>query len=121
MNDLSKILENSLLQIWNNRNAEQRLTIMKKIYSPEIDFFEDNTGAAITGYDAINQLIEKLQTNWPAEFEFSLHKAQVNHNVNYVTWSLGVPGQPPVASGMDIAIIENDKIKSLYLYLDSNN
>jgi hypothetical protein len=35
------------------------------------------------------------------------------------SWALGPQGMQPVATGMDVAIIENNLIKSLYLFLDS--
>lgn len=121
MRNSAKLLEDSLLIIWNDRNAEKRLTAMKETYAENIEFYESNDGAAITGYQAINDLITNLQAQWPSEFNFTLRRpAQVNHQVQHIAWTLGIPGQTPVASGMDIAIIENDRIKSLHLFLDSS-
>ncbi|MVM37347.1 hypothetical protein GO730_06395 [Spirosoma sp. HMF3257] len=119
MTATAELLEDSLLVIWNDRNAEKRLEAMKKIYAPDIHFFESNTGDALVGYQAINELISKLQTEWPIEFQFELNKpSQVNHSTQIVSWNLGPKGATPVATGMDVAIIENDLIKSLYLFLD---
>ncbi|WP_153797009.1 hypothetical protein [Foetidibacter luteolus] len=115
----AKLLEDSLLVIWNDRNADNRLEAMQRIYSPDIHFFEGNSTEAIVGYKAINELISKLQTEWPVEFEFELNKpSQVNHTTQIISWNLGPKGVEPVATGMDVAIIENDLIKSLYLFLD---
>ncbi len=116
----AKLLEDSLLVIWNDRNAERRLEVMAKTYSADIQFFESNMGEAIVGYEAINELISKLQTEWPIEFQFELNKpSQVNHSTQIISWSLGPKGGMPVATGMDVAITENDLIKSLYLFLDA--
>jgi hypothetical protein len=115
----AKLLEDSLLVIWNDRDADRRLEAMKKIYAPDIHFYESNTGEAIVGHQAINALISKLQTEWPIEFEFALNKSsQVNHATQIIFWNLGPQGAPPVATGVDVAITENDLIKSLYLFLD---
>lgn len=115
----AKLLEDSLLVIWNDRNAEKRLEVMKSLYAPDIQFFESNTGEAIVGHNAINELISKLQTEWPIEFEFQLNKpSQVNHETQIISWNLGPKGATPIATGMDVAITENDLIKSLYLFLD---
>jgi hypothetical protein len=119
METTAKLLEDSLLIIWNDRNAENRLEAMKEIYAPDIHFFESNTGEAIVGHKAINELISKLQTEWPIEFQFELNKpSQVNHTTQIVSWKLGPKGALPIAIGMDVAVTENEMIKSLYLFLD---
>jgi len=43
----------------------------------------------------------------------------VNHNLGRAIWAAGPVGKPPVAQGMDIAQIEDGKIKSLYVFLES--
>ena len=115
----AQLLEDSLLVIWNDRNANRRLEAMKSVYAPGIHFYENNTGNAIIGHQAINELISKLQAEWPVEFQFELNKpSQVNHTIQLISWNLGPQGAQPVATGMDIAVIENELIKSLYLFLD---
>ena len=120
METTAQLLEDSLLIIWNDRAAERRLATMPRVYAPDIAFFESNTSEAFVGYQAINELISKLQSGWPADFSFVLRKpAQANHHILHVAWTLGKPGEPPVASGMDVAIIEHGLIKSLHLLLDA--
>ena len=120
MGKTAKLLEDSLLVIWNDRDSDKRLETMKKTYAPDIHFYESNEGNAIIGHQAINELISKLQSEWPIEFQFELNKpSQVNHTIQVISWNLGPKGATPVASGMDVAIIENDLIKSLYLFLDA--
>jgi hypothetical protein len=115
----AQLLENSLLVIWNERNADRRLEAMKQTYAPDVHFYEFNTGEAIVGHSAINELISKLQKEWPSESRFELNKSsQVNHQVQIASWNLGPQGMQPVATGMDVAVIENDLIKSFYLFLD---
>lgn len=119
MASTAKLLEDSLLVIWNDRNADKRLEAMKSIYAKDIHFFESNTGTAVTGHKAINELISKLQTEWPMEFRFELNKpSQVNHDVQIISWNLGPKGVAPIATGIDVAVVENDLIKTLYLFLD---
>jgi hypothetical protein len=120
METSAKLLEDSLLLIWNDRNPINRLYAMQQVYAPDISFYESNDGAAFTGYQAINELISKLQSQWPAGFRFELNApSKVNHEVQHISWNLGAPGQPPVATGIDIAIVEQHKIKSLHLFLDA--
>lgn len=121
MSTTEKLLEDSLLVVWNDRDADRRLVAMKDIYAEDIVFYENNEGPAFRGYQSINELIQKLQAGWPVEFTFELTAStKINHNVQLITWKLGIPGQEPVATGKDIAVIEADKIKSLHLLLDDN-
>jgi len=116
---LANLLEDSLLKVWSERNGEQRMNVMKRIYATDIIFYETNTGPAIKGHQAIDSLIKKLQDQWPPEFVFVLTKpAVINHGISHVAWTLGAPNAAPAASGMDIAIIADSLIKELYLYLD---
>ena len=116
----AQLLENSLLVIWNERNADRRLEEMKKTYAPDVHFYEFSTGEAIIGHKAINELIAKLQSEWPPESRFELNKpSQVNHQIQIANWNLKPQGMQPVATGMDVAVIENDLIKSFYLFLDT--
>ncbi|WP_276481542.1 nuclear transport factor 2 family protein [Paraflavitalea pollutisoli] len=120
MNSKAQQLEDSLLVIWNDRNADNRLAAMEKIYAPDIHFYESQEGPAIIGYQAINEVIAGLQSKWPLEFTFQLNRpAKANHQVQQIAWHLGIPGQLPAASGMDIALIEDGKIKSLHLFLEA--
>ena len=119
METSAKLLEDSLLVIWNDRNAHNRLEAMKEIYAPEIVFYESNDGQPVTGYQAINDVISALQAQWPLAFTFELTSpAKVNHQIQQISWNLGIPGQSPAASGMDVAIIENHRITSLFLFLN---
>jgi len=121
METTAKLLEASLLNIWNDRDDKSRREMMEKIYSADIVFYESNDGPAFIGHQAINDLIGKLQAEWPIEFNFTITNSMVNHQAQYVSWTLGISGENPVASGADIAIIESGKIKSLYLLLNPSD
>lgn len=118
MDTLSTLLQDSLLLIWNNRNSAERLALMEKTYASDITFYESDSSEPFTGKESIDNLITTLQKDWPSDFEFSLTETpKSNHNVQHISWQLGVPGQQPAATGKDVAIIENGKIKFLYLFL----
>ncbi|WP_449398620.1 hypothetical protein [Chryseobacterium wanjuense] len=118
MDTASTILQDSLLLIWNNRNSAERIALMEKIYASDITFYESDSSEPFVGTESIDHLIQTLQKDWPSDFEFTLTETpKSNHNVQQISWQLGIPGQQPAAKGMDIAIIENGRIKALYLFL----
>lgn len=111
------LLQDSLLLIWNNRNSAERLALMEKIYSSDIKFYESDNSEPFVGFESINDLIQKLQQDWSPDFEFVLTETpKSNHNIQHISWKLGSTDQT-VATGMDVAIIEDKKIKALYLFL----
>ncbi|RVT97236.1 nuclear transport factor 2 family protein [Mucilaginibacter limnophilus] len=119
MENTAQLLEDSLLRIWNDRDAQRRLEIMKDVYATDIAFYESNDSPAFVGHQAINELIGRLQAQWPDGFKFELLlPGRVNHNIQEIRWRLGVPGDSPVATGTDIATIADGKISALYLFLD---
>ena len=118
-NNAAQLLADSLLKVWSERDDEQRMNVMKRIYAADIVFYETDNGPAIKGHQAIDSLIKKLQSQWPPEFAFTLTKpVLINHGVSQAAWTLGAAHTTPAISGMDIAIIESGFIKELYLYLD---
>ena len=44
--------------------------------------------------------------------------AEVNHDVGRLRWQLGPPGAPPVVTGMDIAMFQKGRIRSLHSFLE---
>ncbi|MEO5891466.1 MAG: hypothetical protein ABIQ31_14535 [Ferruginibacter sp.] len=120
-NTSAKLLEQALGEIWNERDETRRLNAMKRIYTPDVIFYEANDAAEIKGFDAINTRIIELFQQWPAGTAFHFKsEEEINHGVIKKSWTLGLPGELPIATGMDIAIIENGLIKAFYLFLDNN-
>lgn len=118
-NKPAHLLEQSLVEIWSERDDTRRMEAMKQIYMPGIIFYETDAGEAIIGFDAINTRIIKLMRQWPDGVVFHFKSgAEVNHNVIKIAWTLGLSAESTIATGMDIAIIENGLIKVLYLFLD---
>lgn len=115
----STLLKDSLLLIWNNRNSAERKAFMEKIYASDITFYESDNSEPFVGTESIDNLIQALQKDWSSDFEFILTETpRSNHNIQQISWQLGIPGQKPVATGMDIAIIKDGMIKTLYLFLN---
>jgi hypothetical protein len=111
-----RLLEQSLLEVWNERDASRREAAINRLYAPDVRFYEHN--ALIEGRAAIHAHIGAAQAQWPAEFIFHFDKgARVNHDLVQLSWTLG-PAGAPVVYGMDVAVVEQDYIKSLHVFLD---
>lgn len=114
---LIEIMEKSLQQVWNERDAAVRLSAIKSVYEEDCTLFE--MGEETKGYDGLNNKVSSLLNSLPPDFIFTqLKPVQINSNVGRLIWGVGPKGQVPVQTGMDVAFFENGKIKSLYVFLE---
>ena len=104
MNDtLAQLMEESIKKVWSERNATRRMGALESIYAKDSTLFE--VGDVVTGYDAINDKINSTVNGMPADFVFTrLKPVIINNNVGRLVWGIGPKGEPPVATGMDIAV-----------------
>jgi hypothetical protein len=115
--DLVQLMEENLRQVWSERNADRRRKALEGIYAKDSILFE--VGEKISGFDAINDQVSNIVNALPKEFIFTrLKPVIINNNIGRLIWGIGPKGQPPVTTGMDIAVFENGRIKSLYVFLD---
>ena len=115
--DLTLLMEENLIQVWSERNASNRMKSIKNIYTAESTLY--HVGHQTTGYEAINESVTNILANMPEEFMFfKLKPVVINNNVGRLIWGMGPNKESIVATGMDIAVFDGGKIKSLYVFLD---
>jgi len=116
-NTLEQLLVRHLNEIWNQRDETLRLTAIEKVYAKDIDLFE--VGEKFSGYEEVNHKVSGTLNSLPPIFSITqLNPIVINNNVGKLDWGVGPASAPPVATGTDIVIFENDKIKSLYVFLN---
>lgn len=116
-NDLALLMEENLAWVWSEREASDRMKSIQTIYTAESTLY--HVGHQTTGYEAINESVNNMLANMPAEFNFfKLKPVVINNNVGRLIWGMGPNIKSIVATGMDIAVFEGGKIKSLYVFLD---
>jgi hypothetical protein len=115
---LAQLMEANLKQVWSERNATRRMQAIEAIYTQDSVLYEVND--KMEGYAAISATVDSVLKNMPEAFIFSsIRPVVINNNIGRSIWGVGPEGQPPVTTGMDIAIFEDGKIKSLYVFLDA--
>ncbi|MDR7127937.1 putative oxidoreductase (fatty acid repression mutant protein) [Algoriphagus sp. 4150] len=116
-NDLSLLMEENLAQVWSQRDAFARLQSIRSIYTVDSALY--HVGHKTTGHEAINESVNNVLDNMPSEFSFfKLKPVVINNNMGRLIWGLGPNKESIVATGMDIAVFEDGKIESLYVFLD---
>ena len=114
---LIQLMEDNLNLVWCERDKVRRLNAIKNIYAVGSGLY--HVGHKDEGYECINESADAVINGMPANFVFTkLKPVIINNSIGRLIWGVGPEGKPPVATGMDIAHFEKDKIKSLYVFLD---
>ncbi|MBB6107773.1 Catechol 2,3-dioxygenase [Mucilaginibacter lappiensis] len=105
------------LEIWNAKESQQRTDAIKEVYNDQLVFV--SPGFESVGNDKLNKFIDDLHAN-NAGYVFTHQRPiESHHNLARLFWSFGPPSHPDAITGMDLFIIENDRVQSLYVFLNA--
>lgn len=115
MATVAELMEANLLQVFNERDDERRAKAIAATYAADVEF-ADPEGVA-TGHEELNAKARGLLEQSPG-FVFSpAGPVLVNHDLGHLAWALGPAGGAPVVRGIDVALVEDGRIKKLYTML----
>jgi SnoaL-like domain len=105
------------LAAWNETDAVKRRELVDAVWAPDGSYTDPL--ADVRGREAIDQLIGAVQQQFPG-FVFTLGGAvDAHHDQARFSWHLGPGGAAePVVIGFDVAVVEQDRIGSVYGFLD---
>jgi len=113
--ELISIVEQHLL-IWNEKDAAKRSAIAQKVYATDIEMVDRHFTA--TGYNSINEFVNKLQKDNPTARFTHVKSINAHHNIARLFWQFGPKEKPDAVTGMDLFVIENGKVQKLYVFVD---
>ncbi|MXN91253.1 glyoxalase [Flavobacterium sp. Sd200] len=111
----SKLLIEHHLEIWNEKDAVKRAALMGSTYAANIEMVDRHFIA--TGNDEIAGFVAKLQHQNP-DFRFTAKSVEAHHNIVRLYWQFGSKTKPSTVTGMDLFVIENNKVQKLYVFVD---
>lgn len=101
---------------WNNTDETSRKAAIATLYHAEAKLADPE--GKYKGHEELNTAIAAFQAKFPGAI-ITLHdKIDIHHNGAYYTWELGVPDNPPLATGTDFVLLKDDLIKTLYVFID---
>jgi hypothetical protein len=105
------------LAAWNERDAAARRAAVAAAFGPEAAYKDPLMQGA--GHGAIDAMIAAAQGRFPGH-RFELAGTPDSHNdVVRFSWTLGVPGNAPVARGTDMAVLAADgRLASVTGFID---
>ncbi len=111
------LMQANLMQVFGERNAEQRLKAIRELYAENAVLYEP--GSSASGHTAICKAVTELLASLPPDFGFSaVGPAVGHHNTGRLKWRSGLPNGPVAVTGTDVAHFEKGRIQSLYVFID---
>ena len=105
----------NLFAVFNERDPKRRLKAITRNYTEDV-VWSDPDGT-MRGHAEMNEQAQKLLDRMP-DFVFSAAgPVHVSRDLGLLAFNLGVPEQPPAASGIDVALVRDGRIARLYTLL----
>jgi SnoaL-like protein len=113
---ISEVLTRSVTQVFNERDAARRAELVAATYAPGIVFHDPD--GTVTGREGFGAKIAELLEG-TGGLSFSLRRpVQESAGLGVASWQLGPAGQPPVATGTDVALVEDGLVTTMWTLLD---
>ena len=116
---LGPLMERNLLEVFGQRDSTRRAAVIAELYTADCTFFEAEE--QVTGREALNAKVGSILKDAPGFVFRAVGPVQVNHDLGRLRWQLGPAGAPPVVTGTDIAVFEQERIRALYTFLDERS
>ena len=115
MAEIADLMRANLLEVFGERDSDRRRAAIARTYHADVTFSDPDE--VITGRDALDAKAQRLLDESP-DFVFSPGgQTYVNHDLGYLAWNFGPEGQAPVVRGVDIALVRDGLIASVYTLL----
>jgi SnoaL-like domain len=114
--DLTELARRNLLDVFAERDPAKRAAAAEEVYAEQVTFSDPE--AVVVGRQALGEKAQQLLDRSPGFVFREAGPARVAGNLVVLPWHFGPEGQPPVASGLDISIVEDGRIAHLYTLLD---
>jgi hypothetical protein len=105
------------LQIWNTRNAADRITGIPSTYTEDVVVGEP--AAWHSGFAGVEYAIRALQAQVPGMDLALTGPIQTTGDMSTYGWALAPKDGNPVAKGRDVITVKHERITSLYVFIDT--
>jgi len=118
MNDrMNELLHRNLQEVFGEGDAKKRRAAIDQLYTEDCELYVPP--GKIVGRSALNKFAGDLRATHP-HFVYTPHgEPQTLHNAGRLAWGSGPRGETPEQTGLDVIIVRDSKIQTLYVFLDS--
>lgn len=115
--DYDRLMRANLTRVFSERDPEHRIDAIRQLYAENAVLYEPKASAS--GHAAIDGAVAALLSSLPADFSFTAISSAIGHHgIGRIRWQAGPANGPAVITGMDIVHVMDDRIHSLYVFLE---
>ena len=113
----SQLITASLHEVFGERDPARRRAAMQRTYAPGVTFHDPE--GTVTGHEALEAKVEALYAGAPPDWAFlAAAPAAEVADLGRATWTFGPAGGPAAVRGMDIGIVADGKIVTMYTIVE---
>jgi hypothetical protein len=110
------LLKQHLYTVFGERDAPKRRAAIAAIWNKD-GVFISRLGA-VAGASSIDGAIQSIQDQFPQFVCSELSAPECFHGIGRLAWGYGLPNKPPQITGLNVAVISNNRLSALYTFLD---
>ncbi|GAA3563203.1 hypothetical protein GCM10022197_18440 [Microlunatus spumicola] len=115
MATIEDLMHANLFEVFAERDPERRMAAVRRTYTADVAFADPDE--AVVGHEALSAKAQQILDSSPGFVFRAAGPVRVNHDLGYLAWDFGPEGQPPVVSGVDVALVEDGLITKVYTLL----
>ena len=116
---IRELLLANLFAVFNERNPERRLEAISRNYTEDVTWTDPD--GTTKGHEALNAQAQKLLDRMPDFVFTAAGPVHVSRDLGLLAFNLGVPGQSPSVSGIDVALVRDGRIAVLHTLLTAQS
>jgi hypothetical protein len=110
--EVTALMEANLLAVFGEPDPQRRAKAIAETYTEDV-VWTDDEGVAV-GREALAVKAQMLLDGMRGLVFTKVGRVQKARNFGHLAWELGPPGQDPVTTGFDAALVTDGRISSLY-------
>jgi SnoaL-like domain len=115
METIPDLMHANLLEVFGERDRDRRLAAIARTYSEDV-VLHDPEGV-VTGRTALDAKVTGLLDGAPGFTFRAMGPLRECDDLGLLAWEFGPEGEPPVVTGIDIALVRDGRITSLHTIL----
>lgn len=110
------LLERNLQDVFGEGDPARRRAAIEELYTDDCVLYVPDE--VLVGREAVDTFAGALRATHPQFVYTHRGEPQALHDGGIVAWGSGPQGEPPAYTGLDVIVVRDDKIATLYVYLN---